>query len=197
MLQAHAFTAAQILVRLREQGFAGGYSIVKDYVRSIRPPKSRAYLTLAFAPGECAQVDWGSYGSVAVGNTRRRLSFFAMVLCYSRMLYVEFTVSQSLEHFLACHKNAFDFFGHVPKKIMVDNLKSAVLSALSVGRRCSIPDTWSLPTTTALPSLPATWAGATGRGPGRKRGRLCQKELSRRPGDPRFCRHRPGGKKLA
>jgi hypothetical protein len=90
-------------------------------------------LTLAFAPGECAQVDWGSYGSVAVGNTRRRLSFFAMVLCYSRMLYVEFTVSQSLEHFLACHQNAFDFFGRVPKKIMVDNLKSAVLRRI-VGR---------------------------------------------------------------
>ena len=65
--------------------------------------------------------------------TRRRLSFFAMVLCYSRMLYVEFTVSQSLEHFLACHKNAFDLFGHVPKKIMVDNLKSAVLRRI-VGR---------------------------------------------------------------
>lgn len=133
MLQAHAFTAAQILVRLREQGFAGGYSIVKDYVRSIRPPKSRAYLTLAFAPGECAQVDWGSYGSVAVGNTRRRLSFFVMVLCYSRMLYLEFTVSQSMEHFLACHQNAFRFFGCAPKKIMVDNLKSAVLRRI-VGR---------------------------------------------------------------
>ncbi len=90
-------------------------------------------MTLAFAPGECAQVDWGSYGSVAVGNTRRRLSFFVMVLCYSRMLYVEFTVSQSLEHFLACHQNAFRFFGCAPKKIMVDNLKSAVLRRI-VGR---------------------------------------------------------------
>lgn len=127
LLESHPFTAAQILLRIREQGYAGGYSIVKDYVRAIRPSKRPAYLTLAFAPGECAQVDWGSYGSVAVGNTHRRLSFFAMVLCYSRMLYVEFTVSQSLEHFLACHQNAFHFFGYVPKKIMVDNLKSAVL----------------------------------------------------------------------
>jgi transposase len=42
LLQAHAFTAAQILMRIREQGFAGGYSIVKDYVRAIRPAKSRA-----------------------------------------------------------------------------------------------------------------------------------------------------------
>lgn len=127
LLESHPFTAAQVLMRIREQGFAGGYSIVKDYVRGIRPSKRPAYLTLAFAPGECAQVDWGSYGSVTVGNTQRRLSFFVMVLCYSRMLYVEFTVSQSLEHFLACHQNAFHFLGCVPKKIMVDNLKSAVL----------------------------------------------------------------------
>jgi transposase len=127
LLESHAFSAVQILVRIREQGYAGGYSIVKDYVRAIRPSKRPVYLTLAFAPGECAQVDWGSYGSVAVGSTRRRLSFFVMVLCYSRMMYVELTVSQSIEHFLYCHKNAFDFFGHVPKKIMVDNLKSAVL----------------------------------------------------------------------
>ena len=50
-----------------------------------------------------------------------------MVLCYSRMLYVEFTVSQTMEHFLACHQHAFEFFGGIPHKVMVDNLKSAVL----------------------------------------------------------------------
>ena len=127
MLETHAYSATQILQHIREQGFDGGYTIVKQYVRRVRPPKSRAYLTLAFAPGECAQVDWGSFGAVNVGATRRRLSFFVMVLCFSRMMYVEFTVSQTMEHFLACHQNAFDFFGAVPKKIMVDNLKSAVL----------------------------------------------------------------------
>jgi transposase len=130
MLDAHPYTASQIYQRIREQGFDGGYTIVKEYVRKVRPPKSRAFLTLSFAPGECAQVDWGSYGSVCVGETRRRLSFFVMVLCYSRMMYVEFTVSQTMEHFLACHQNAFEFFGSTPGRIMVDNLKSAVLSRI-------------------------------------------------------------------
>ena len=133
MLENHAYSAAQILQRIGELGFDGGYTIVKEYVRRVRPPKTRAYLTLSFAPGDCAQVDWGSYGSVNAGNTRRRLSFFVMVLCYSRMMYVEFTVSQTMEHFLACHQNAFNFFGAVPKKLMVDNLKSAVLRR-SLGR---------------------------------------------------------------
>jgi transposase len=129
-LQTHPYTATQVYRRLREAGFQGGMSIVKEYIRHIRPPRTPAFLTLAFAPGECAQVDWGQFGSICVGNTRRRLSFFVMVLCYSRMLYVEFTVSETMEHFLACHANAFAFFGGVPGKVMVDNLKSAVLQRI-------------------------------------------------------------------
>ena len=133
-LQAYPYTAAQIFLRLQEAGYTGRDTIVKDYVRQVRPPRAPAFLTLAFAPGECAQVDWGQFGSIAVGNTRRRLSFFVMVLCYSRMLYVEFTVSETMEHFLACHANAFAFFGGVPAKVMVDNLKSAVLRR-AIGER--------------------------------------------------------------
>lgn len=126
-LESHPYTATQVFLRLREAGYGGGITVVKDYVRRVRPPRTPAFLTLSFAPGECAQVDWGQFGSIAVGNTRRRLSFFVMVLCYSRMLYVEFTVSQTMEHFLACHANAFAFFGGVPARCMVDNLRSAVL----------------------------------------------------------------------
>jgi len=130
LLEKYPYTAAQIFLRIQENGFDGGYTIVKDYVRKVRPAKTKAYLKLSFAPGECAQVDWGSYGSVNVGSTRRRLSFFVMVLCYCRLMYLEFTVSQTMEHFLACHQNAFDFFKGVPAKIMVDNLKSAVLKRI-------------------------------------------------------------------
>ena len=127
MLDRYPYTAAQIYQHLRKNGFEGGYTIVKDHVSRVRPRRTKAFLKLCFAPGECAQVDWGSYGSVTVGSTTRRLSFFVMVLCYSRMMYVAFTVSQTMEHFLACHQQAFQFFGGVPGKVMVDNLKSAVL----------------------------------------------------------------------
>lgn len=127
MIESYPYSAQQVYQRLREEGFSGGYTVVKKLVRKIRPRRGKAYLTLAFAPGECAQVDWGSYGSIRVGDSTRRLSFFVMVLCYSRMMYVEFTVSQTMEHFLACHQNAFRAFGGIPARIMVDNLKSAVL----------------------------------------------------------------------
>ena len=127
-LQTHPYSATQILQRLREQGYAGGYTILKEFVCQVRPPQQAAYLTLHFAPGECAQVDWGCAGAVNVGSTRRRLSFFVMVLCYSRMLYVEFTLAETQEQFLDCHQHAFEYFGGCPKRVMIDNLRSAVLS---------------------------------------------------------------------
>ena len=126
-LETYPYSSVQILQRLRDDGYQGGATIVKDYVQRIRPRKTKAFLTLSFAPGECAQVDWGQFGTVRVGLTERKLSFFVMVLCYSRMMYVEFTVSETMEHFLGCHQNAFHFFGAVPAAIMVDNLKCAVI----------------------------------------------------------------------
>src|SRR5579859_976723 len=128
-LDTHPYSAQQIFQRVREAGFTGGLTTVKKYVGQIRPPKQKAFLKLSFAVGEAAQVDWGEYGTIAVGGTRRKLSFFVMVLCHSRMMYLEFTVSQTMEHFLACHEHAFAALG-VPEKIMVDNLKSAVLKRL-------------------------------------------------------------------
>lgn len=126
-LDAHPLSAQQVFQRLREAGYDGGISIVKDDVHTIRPCPREAFLTLAFAPGEVAQVDWGEGGTIAVGETRRRRSFFVMVLAYRRQLYVEFTLAQTMEHFLAAHINAFNALG-VPQKVMVDHLRTAVLA---------------------------------------------------------------------
>lgn len=106
-------------------------AVILYYVRKVRPKQPAAFLTLAFAPGECAQVDWGIVKTIDVGETRRQLSFFVMVLCHSRMMVVEFTLSQSREHFLACHQHAFEFFGAVPQNIMIDNLKTGVLKRIT------------------------------------------------------------------
>jgi len=127
-LEKHPYSAQQIFQRLCDDcGYAGGYTIVKDYVRKVRPRPEKAYLSLSFAPGESAQVDWGHCGTVPVGNTRRALSVFVMVLSYSRAMYIEFTLSQKQEHFLACHQHAFEYFAGVPQSVMIDNLKTAVL----------------------------------------------------------------------
>src|SRR5207244_13148267 len=118
----------KVAQQITEHGYGGGYSIVKGFVRQVRPKKRPAFLTLRFAPGKCAQVDWGCAGSVPVGSRRRRLSFFVMVLAYSRKMYVEFTLSETLEHFLSCHQHAFEYFGGVVEQVWIDNCKVAVLS---------------------------------------------------------------------
>jgi len=128
LLEQHDYSAQQIFQRLKERGYQGHSSILRAFVRQVRPQKRAAFLTLHFEPGQCAQVDWGCAGSVAVGTTRRRLSFFLMVLAFSRKMYLEFTLAETLEHFLACHQHAFEYFGGVVREVWVDNCKVAVLS---------------------------------------------------------------------
>ncbi len=128
MLHQHPYSARQLLQHIRRQGYPGGYSILKEFVRQVRPKANKAYLTLHFPPGECAQIDWGYAGPFMVGSTRRRLSFLVLVLGYSRRMYVEFTLSETLEQFLSVQQNAFLSWGGAPQRLIIDNLKTAVLS---------------------------------------------------------------------
>ena len=65
LLDTHPYSAQQIFQRLREEGYRGGITILRDYVHRIRQPKLPVYLKLHFAPGECAQGDWGVFGTIA------------------------------------------------------------------------------------------------------------------------------------
>ena len=122
-------TASKILMEIQKQGYGGGYTILKDYIRRIRTGKNpSAFLRLETQPGEYAQVDWANIGHITIGNTKRQLSCFVMVMSYSRMMYIEFTLSQRIEDFMAAHVNAFRFFDGIPKKINYDNLKTVVLA---------------------------------------------------------------------
>lgn len=113
--------------KLREVGYPGKLSILRQRLRQLRPRRQpAAFLKRETLPGEEAQADWGSCGSIVCDGTIRPLSVFVMVLSFSRVLYVEFTVSQQMEEFLRCHVNAFRFFGGVPRKILYDNLRSVV-----------------------------------------------------------------------
>jgi transposase len=129
-------TGSKLLLEIRKQGYRGGYTILKEYVRDLRPASAPgAFLRLETQPGEYSQVDWANIGSVQIGNARRQLSCFVMVLSYSRMMYLEFTLSQRLEDFIAAHVNAFRYFGGVPQIINYDNLKTVVLSRVGADIR--------------------------------------------------------------
>jgi len=131
-------SALRLYAMLRQQDFMGSYSLVKKTVSDLRPRTKAVYQTLHFDPGECAQVDWGVWTSINVENTRRRLSFFVMILGYSRMLYTEFFLGESMEFWLSAHRNAFEYFGGVPQYVMVDNCKTAVLKARRNGTEATL-----------------------------------------------------------
>jgi transposase len=115
---------------IKRRGYSGKLRILWEYLENVRKKQKEAFLRIETLPAEYAQVDWANCGSVRIGNALRKLSCFIMVLSYSRMLYLEFTLSQCLEDFIACHINAFRFFGGIPLKILYDNLKTVVLSRL-------------------------------------------------------------------
>jgi transposase len=128
-LAAHPrLRSTRLLQMLRVRGFAGSAVQLRRYVRTVRPSGSaEAFFRLSTLPGEQAQVDWGLFGKLRVGNAQRTLSCFVMVLSWSRAVFARFALEQSLESFLRGHVAAFDAFGGVPRAVLYDNLKSVVL----------------------------------------------------------------------
>jgi hypothetical protein len=96
-------------------------------VARLRPEGKEAFLRLVTFPGEQSQVDWAHFGQVKVGRAERKLSCFVMTLSFSRALYLEFFFDQTQESFFRGHVRGFDYFGGVPRVILYDNLKAAVL----------------------------------------------------------------------
>jgi transposase len=111
-----------------ETGYQGGITLVRDYLRTIRPARGRVYQEVLYEPGEALQVDWGECHRLKIGSTSRRVSVLVAVLCYSRLCYIEFSLAEKKEDFYRSIVNALQFFGGSPRKIIFDNLKSAVVS---------------------------------------------------------------------
>ena len=127
-------TAKRIFERLRdEHGFAGGYTVVKDYVRIERARGRETFVPLAHPPGH-AQVDFGEAVGV-IGGVRQKIHFFCMDLPQSDACFVKGYPAETTEAFLDGHVSAFAFFGGVPLSILYDNLKIAVAKICGDGKR--------------------------------------------------------------
>ena len=124
-------TAARLHAMVVERGYLGGPSHFRLLVAAMRPrPAAEAYLRLRTLPGEQAQVDWGHFGHLQIGRARRALMAFVMVLSHSRMVFLRFFLDARMDSFLRGHALAFIAFGGVPRVLLYDNLKSAVLERL-------------------------------------------------------------------
>jgi transposase len=112
----------------RVRGYPGGASQFRAHVAQLRPRRrAEAYLRLKTLPGEQGQVDWAHFGHVEIGRARRPLMAFVMVLSYSRQRFLRFYLNQRMENFLRGHVAAFDALAGVPRILLYDNLRSAVL----------------------------------------------------------------------
>ena len=103
--------ATRLHEMLRDRGYNGSVFPVRRFVARTRPSKHEAFLRLSVLPGEQAQVDWASFGSIVVGRAKRGLSCFLMVLSWSRALFARFYLDQTTESFLHGHLAAFSSFG--------------------------------------------------------------------------------------
>jgi transposase len=122
-------TAKRIFERLREeQGFTGGYTIVKDYVRSAELYCREMFIPLTHAPGE-AQADFGE-ALVVVAGVEQKAHYLAMDLPHSDDCFVVAFPAETTEAFLEGHVRAFAYFGGVPTRILYDNTKIAVARIL-------------------------------------------------------------------
>lgn len=120
--------ASRLYQMVLERGYKGAPDHFRSLVARHRPkPVAEAFLRLRTLPGEQAQVDWGDFGKLDVDGTTRRLFAFVMVLSFSRSMFLFFSLGAAMGAFLRGHILAFEHFAGVPRTILYDNLKSAVL----------------------------------------------------------------------
>jgi transposase len=112
---------------LRELGYTGGYSILTDFLREIRPIEPAPFeVRFETPPGRQAQVDFAHFRTVFTDEpgTERIIWLFSLVLGHSRMLWGRFVLHQDLPTLLRCHAAAFDALGGVPEHILYDRMRT-------------------------------------------------------------------------
>lgn len=120
--------ASRLYHMVRERGYPGRESHFRDLMTRYRPSRPpEAYLRLRTLPGEQMQCDWAFFENLTIGRAKRKLMGFVMVLSYSRMIFLRYFLDAKMANFLRAHHEAFVAFGGVPRVILYDNLKSAVL----------------------------------------------------------------------
>jgi transposase len=121
--------ASVLLMELRERGYAGGYTMLKMFVASLRPKTIEPLIRFETAPGEQMQVDWA-----VIRRGENRLSVFVATLGWSRAAYVEFVTDERVETLIEAHENAFLVFGGTPREVLYDNMRTVVLERHGYGR---------------------------------------------------------------
>jgi transposase len=122
-------SGVRVLEIIQGEGYPGKISILRDFLREVRPQYRLppVYIRMEYHPAEYGQIDWGEMSDPVLWQGHLcEVYAFVMVMCYSRLLYLEFSLATKLEDFLRCHQNGLRFFGGSPKSCVYDNLSSVV-----------------------------------------------------------------------
>jgi len=120
--------ASRLYAMVCQRGYPGGPDHFRHLVAHYRPRhQPEAYHRLRTLPGEQGQVDWGHFGKVTIGRAHRTLMALVMVLSYSRQIFLRFYLDAQMANFLRGHEAAFAAWQGLPRVLLYDNLKTAVL----------------------------------------------------------------------
>ena len=112
-------------------GFRGSYSSLRRYLHKLTEANPVVTTVIEFPPGDAAQIDFGAGPKIVDTDTGeiRKTWIFVMTLAWSRHMYAEFIWDQSVATWLACHRRAFEWFGGITTRVIIDNPKCAITKA--------------------------------------------------------------------
>ena len=129
-LKAGVWNAQVLLRELRQRGYPGGYTILKDWLQPQRAAGlATAVRRFETPPGKQAQVDWGHLGYLESGGEESRIWGFTITLGYSRRMWAQGALDQKLGTLLRMHEAAFREWGAVPEEILYDRMKTVWLGS--------------------------------------------------------------------
>jgi transposase len=120
-------TGLRIYEELKEMGYAGGISILRERLKKLRPPKREPVIRFETDPGRQGQCDWSPYTISFTRTGKSQVQCFSYILGFSRRQYIDFTVHRDFYTLIRRHQDAFQYYGGVPKECLYDNEKTIVL----------------------------------------------------------------------
>ena len=120
-------TGLRIYEELKEAGYSGGISILRDRLKKLRPPKREPVIRFETGPGRQGQMDWSPYTIPFIRTGKSQVQCFSYILGFSRRQYIDFTEHRDFYTLIRRHRDAFQYYGGVPKECLYDSEKTVVL----------------------------------------------------------------------
>ena len=120
-------TGLRIYEELKEAGYPGGISILRERLKKLRAPDREPVIRFETEPGRQGQMDWSPYTIPFTCSGKSQVQCFSYILGFSRRQYIDFTTHRDFYSLIRRHQDAFQYYGGVPKECLYDSEKTVVL----------------------------------------------------------------------